>query len=285
MIFKSSAVWTMSSDDLIEHLHSLEAPDQVYWDSRSLKKEGKKFQSLDWAHWPKPIKIDGEWKFAEPEPAPARVAPTLVIAPPAVAPVAPRPVTPPPPAKIAPAENVVAALETVSSEVLDRWVRDGCPHPAPEAILLAKQKSGGGWTAVMRAARTIVGGAENPPAAPVSVADRIEQAPACEVINLTESEKIVYRGAGWRLARFEAGQMVELFDPSDLPFREDRAEQFAAALDAALAWTADRQTGEIWLVMCSCYVLCDPRRISLDDPASVEHLAAALSDEVNNFFD
>ena len=63
MVFKSSPVWTISSNDLIQHLASIDAPDQLYWDSRSLKKEGRKFQSLDWSHWKKATKEDGEWKF------------------------------------------------------------------------------------------------------------------------------------------------------------------------------------------------------------------------------
>jgi hypothetical protein len=65
MILKSSPVWTMSISDLISHLGELDGPDQIYWDSRQLKKDGKKFQSLEWTNWPKPSKIDGEWKFID----------------------------------------------------------------------------------------------------------------------------------------------------------------------------------------------------------------------------
>lgn len=54
----------MSSDALIAHLDSLDAPDQIYWDARELKKTGQKFQNLSWDHFKKPVKVEGEWRFA-----------------------------------------------------------------------------------------------------------------------------------------------------------------------------------------------------------------------------
>lgn len=63
MVFKTSQVWTMSTEALIAHLAALEAPDQVYWDARELKKTGQKFQNLDWSHFPRATKIDGVWGF------------------------------------------------------------------------------------------------------------------------------------------------------------------------------------------------------------------------------
>ena len=64
MVNKNSAVWTISTEDLITHLEQLDAPDQLYWDARELKKSGQKFQKMGWEHFPKPQKIDGEWRFA-----------------------------------------------------------------------------------------------------------------------------------------------------------------------------------------------------------------------------
>lgn len=55
----------------------------------------------------------------------------------------------------------------------------------------------------------------------MSIADRIEQAPACEVINLSESEKDIYCGSGWKLARFENGVLTGFFNPKDTPYRSD----------------------------------------------------------------
>ncbi|MGB4810994.1 MAG: hypothetical protein WBP13_00720 [Methylophilaceae bacterium] len=65
MVFKSSAVWTMSTEALIEHLNKLDAPDQIYWDARELKKTYQKFQNLDWSHFPKATKIDSQWTFVK----------------------------------------------------------------------------------------------------------------------------------------------------------------------------------------------------------------------------
>ncbi|MDR2882085.1 MAG: hypothetical protein LBV29_09360 [Azoarcus sp.] len=63
-VSKQSDVWTISSERLVEHLEQLEAPDQLYWDARELKKAGQKFQSLSWNVFKKPTKVDGEWRFA-----------------------------------------------------------------------------------------------------------------------------------------------------------------------------------------------------------------------------
>ena len=40
--------------------------------------------------------------------------------------------------------------------------------------------------------------------------NRIERAPACNVINLTESEKLIYKGAGWQIAAFQNEELAEL---------------------------------------------------------------------------
>lgn len=65
MVYSNSQVWTISTDELIAHLESLDAPDQIYWDARELKKNGQKFQKLDWAYFPRVTKINGAWAFAE----------------------------------------------------------------------------------------------------------------------------------------------------------------------------------------------------------------------------
>lgn len=176
MVSKSSAVWTMSSKDLIEHLNSLGAPDQVYWDSRELKKQRAKFQSLDWSYWPRPKKVDGKWTFA-----------------------------------------------------------DSGADPVPDE------------------------------AGPVAA--RVEQATACKIISLKESEKDIYTGAGLRLARFDSGELVKLFAP-DPPYDSEGNPDIPAMIHAIAGWMHENSSGgstEIWLVSCSCYELCDPRRVTLDD--------------------
>jgi hypothetical protein len=63
-VYKSSTVWTMSTEALVEHLASIDAPDSIYWDARILKKEGRKFQNLSWNHFPRPTKnAAGQWVF------------------------------------------------------------------------------------------------------------------------------------------------------------------------------------------------------------------------------
>lgn len=111
------------------------------------------------------------------------------------------------------------------------------------------------------------------------VSERIEQAPACPVINLADDELDVYRGAGWRLARFEGGRLVELFDPtSKLPAGEADAKA-KRALDRAIDWLSIAH-GEAWLVMCSAYQLCDPHRVSLTDAAALARMARAFGEQL-----
>lgn len=66
MVFKNSAVWQISTEALIKHLEGLTASDAIYWDSRELKKTGRKFQSQPWSLWRKVTKDDaGKWVFVE----------------------------------------------------------------------------------------------------------------------------------------------------------------------------------------------------------------------------
>lgn len=151
-IFKDSPVWTMSTETLVDHLASIDAPDRVYWDSRALKQSGQKFQKLAWSHWPKPAKIDGVWHFAAVEaPAPAVVV-EPVAAPVVVAPKKPVAAPAPSAEKIVDEAAVIGALEAVPGTAVAEWALAGCPHPAPEAILLAKNACGAGWTKIQRAA-------------------------------------------------------------------------------------------------------------------------------------
>lgn len=97
----------------------------------------------------------------------------------------------------------------------------------------------------------------------MEVLNRIEQAAACQVINLTDAEKNIYNDSGWKLARFDNGILVGLFDPTeDILMKATDQEAIDQAAEAAQAWLANAQ-GETWLVMCSCYQLCEPRRVAL----------------------
>lgn len=115
----------------------------------------------------------------------------------------------------------------------------------------------------------------------MSVQSRIEQAPACEIIKLTDAEKDIYSGAGWKLARFVDGQLVGLFDPAEVGYREDVQAMADEALENATAWIANAE-GEVWLVMCSCYQLCEPRRITLTDASALARMARVFGEALAN---
>lgn len=90
--------------------------------------------------------------------------------------------------------------------------------------------------------------------------DRIFQATACEAINLNEAEGEIYRGAGWAIAHVEKDQITKFVYLNTFEFGNEEAEA-KAAIDAAL------KHGEAWFGMCSCHQFCDPRQITLNDPA------------------
>ncbi len=114
----------------------------------------------------------------------------------------------------------------------------------------------------------------------MNVIDRIEQAQACEVINLIGSEKDLYTGCGWKLARFVGSTLVGFFDPQEVKYQEDIQAMADEAVESALAWLANAEgEGEVWLVMCSCYQLCEPRRIMSSDVASLADMAQAFCEQ------
>lgn len=115
-----------------------------------------------------------------------------------------------------------------------------------------------------------------------NVAERIKPAPACEVIDLSDAEKQVYSGAGWKLALFKQGILTEFFDPMAVEYSADTEVMIDDALDAATEWIQARlPQGEVWLVLCSCYQLCAPRRISFSD-ASVAHMARMFGEQLRD---
>lgn len=130
----------------------------------------------------------------------------------------------------------------------------------------------------------------------MNVIDRIEQAPACEVINLTEAEKDIYSGAGWKLARFVDGTLVEFFDPVllEYPLEYGAQEMAEGSVRTAMTWlkniesgnaslsytNGQRDGGEAWLVMCSCYQLCEPRRVTLTDASALARMARVFAEQL-----
>lgn len=102
----------------------------------------------------------------------------------------------------------------------------------------------------------------------MNVADRIEHASEYSSISLTNAEAELYEHAGYRMAHFEDGQLIEFFDPMDFT-------NPVHALTEAITWL-NHKTGETWLVLCSGYTLCEPERLLANDEASLAHLAKII---------
>lgn len=122
------------------------------------------------------------------------------------------------------------------------------------------------------------------------VQGRISQALACAVITLSEDEKKLYKGCGVHLGRFEEGVLIELRDVSDFCGMSASASEIhppvAGQLTpkqvvlSALDWAYGYPSGKIWLVMCSCYELCEPVPILEGDMRGVLLLQRAFFDEL-----
>lgn len=156
MVYKTSAVWTISAEALKAHLANLTAPDSLYWDSRELKNKGQKFTKMEWSHWPRATKANGAWEFAPAAPAPTPAAAIGAAPAPAIKVVAsaPTPAPAPTPAKTADDAIVLAAIMTQEQAVRE-WAQAGCVQPAPELVLTAKSASGAGWKQFATLASTI----------------------------------------------------------------------------------------------------------------------------------
>jgi hypothetical protein len=93
----------------------------------------------------------------------------------------------------------------------------------------------------------------------------INESRKCDVIELSESEKDLWLGAGRKLARFENGALVELYVPDSMADLTD--------------WLS-KAVGETWLVMCSCYELCEPIYIDRRNVLDLAHCARMLAEEM-----
>lgn len=117
------------------------------------------------------------------------------------------------------------------------------------------------------------------------VAARITQAPACEIIDLDESEKNIYRGAGRALAVFEKGALTKLLYFGNWVYPENERAGTAMALKVTRQWLDDAEfdggaNTEIWFVHCSCYQLCEPRRIATTVAPAMAFLAGKIGEEI-----
>ena len=69
------------------------------------------------------------------------------------------------------------------------------------------------------------------------------------------------------------------FDPMQTAYQADADAMLDTALEAATEWIA-RMDGEIWLVMCSCYQLCEPRRVTLTDADALAKMARVFAEQM-----
>ena len=116
--------------------------------------------------------------------------------------------------------------------------------------------------------------------------NRIEKAPTCNVINLTESEKEVYKGAGWQIAAFKNEKLSEIHSLDDYEYIAK--ESFNETVKRATVHNVDKLKQlevagfDCWLVMASSYQLCDPSRISSDDALCAAKIARRIGEDLNS---
>ena len=118
----------------------------------------------------------------------------------------------------------------------------------------------------------------------MKVESRIKEYPACQAIDLDENEKDVYRGAGWKLAAFDGGKLAALHSLDSYEYRAD--ESFNETVERATKHNFDKLKNleaegfDCWLVMASCYQLCEPERLNADDALSAAKLARRIGEEL-----
>lgn len=109
--------------------------------------------------------------------------------------------------------------------------------------------------------------------------NRIEKANGnilCDVITLTEGEKDLYHGSGYALAKFVDDYLQELVYFTSFDDEDD-------AIDQCLNFGFGQDN--VYLVMCSCYELCDPHHFITDDASSLAKLKRLIGATYNWEYD
>lgn len=118
--------------------------------------------------------------------------------------------------------------------------------------------------------------------------------PMRSLLDFDADELKVYRGAGWALARFEAGRLVELLSPSGADWPEmalgslsdqdarARAETpYEAAVIRHVATWVERHVRqpdtEIWFGMCSSTQFCAPEPLFAGDLQMLKRAALSMA--------
>lgn len=121
----------------------------------------------------------------------------------------------------------------------------------------------------------------------MKVIDRIEQAPACEIITLTDEELKIYKGCGWTVAGFRNGQLEKLHYALD--FVSDPADDFQEQADKAVKIAIEQAKKfedeglEIWAGLCSCSEFCEPFKLDMSNAQSLAALARRIGDEITEY--
>lgn len=110
----------------------------------------------------------------------------------------------------------------------------------------------------------------------MTVLDRIEYTRGYPAISLTPSEQELYEHAGYRLANFSDGKLVEFFDPMEF-------DSPVHALQGAIEWM-ERHDGETCLVLCSGFALCEPQLLKPNEPATLKHLAEVVHQGFSDYY-
>lgn len=111
-----------------------------------------------------------------------------------------------------------------------------------------------------------------------TVENRIQKNDLTTFIQLTELEKDIYSGTGWKLAEFRKGILVGFFDPELVRWQEDAEAMADDAINQAVKWLGGIE-GEAWLVMCSGYQLNQLRRIDPTSASDIAHMARIFGEQ------
>mgnify|MGYP003129321727 FL=1 len=118
----------------------------------------------------------------------------------------------------------------------------------------------------------------------MKVQNRIEQAPACEIIAFNKDELKFYKGCGASVAGFRDGQLEKIHyaldfvsDPED-DFQQQADKAVKVAIEKAKAF--EEEGLELWVGICSCSEFCEPFKLDFTDARSLATLARIIGDEI-----
>lgn len=115
-----------------------------------------------------------------------------------------------------------------------------------------------------------------------NIENRIEPAPACDIIRLDEKELEIYTGCGWKIAAFDGGRLASLVGLDEYEWVAD--ESFDATVKRATLFNIDKLRNledegfDCWLVMASGTNLCEPAKINSSDALTAAKFARRIGE-------